>query len=40
MREDGVDTITVDTHSTLFKDLDAKQKVLMTHGDSITKVAP
>ena len=38
-REDGQFTISADTTSPLFKGLDANQKVLLTHGDSIDKVA-
>lgn len=36
VREDGQDTITVDFSSALFRGLEASQKVLLTHGDSIT----
>ena len=38
-REDGVFPITVDTGSDLFKELPETQDVLLTHGDSIKKVA-
>lgn len=38
-REDGQDTITVETDSLLFKGLEREQQVLLTHGDSIDKVA-
>lgn len=38
-REDGQFTISADATSPLFKGLDANQKVLLTHGDSIDKVA-
>uniref|UniRef100_A0A2C9JSK1 GMP synthase (glutamine-hydrolyzing) n=1 Tax=Biomphalaria glabrata TaxID=6526 RepID=A0A2C9JSK1_BIOGL len=38
-REDGQFDITVDVSCTLFKKLDEKQHVLLTHGDSITQVA-
>jgi len=38
-REDGQCTIKVDPTSPLFKDLEPSQKVLLTHGDSISKVA-
>ena len=36
-REDGQCTIKVDPTSPLFKNLEPAQKVLLTHGDSITK---
>lgn len=39
IREDGQFDITVDTSCMLFRKLDEKQKVLLTHGDSITQVA-
>ncbi|KAK3104528.1 hypothetical protein FSP39_004229 [Pinctada imbricata] len=38
-REDGQFTISVNTQSPLFKDLNEEQEVLLTHGDSIDKVA-
>ncbi|XP_031552012.1 GMP synthase [glutamine-hydrolyzing]-like [Actinia tenebrosa] len=38
-REDGVFKITVKPSCPLFKGLDADQEVLLTHGDSIDKVA-
>ncbi|KAJ8916112.1 hypothetical protein NQ315_004479 [Exocentrus adspersus] len=38
-REDGVFTIEVNTKCLLFKGLDKMQQVLLTHGDSIDKVA-
>ncbi|KAL1488977.1 hypothetical protein ABEB36_014757 [Hypothenemus hampei] len=38
-REDGQFTIEVDTKCLLFKGLDKTQEVLLTHGDSIDKVA-
>jgi len=37
-REDGQMEVTVNTASKLFQDLDSQQSVLLTHGDSITKV--
>jgi GMP synthase (glutamine-hydrolysing) len=37
-REDGQMEVTVNTTSKLFQDLDSQQSVLLTHGDSITKV--
>ena len=38
-REDGVFDIDIKNSSKLFKDLEAKQTVLLTHGDSVTKVS-
>jgi GMP synthase (glutamine-hydrolysing) len=38
--EYGEMTIDVDTGCTLFDDLAARQHVLMSHGDSVTKLAP
>ncbi|BFZ22924.1 hypothetical protein BsWGS_25964 [Bradybaena similaris] len=38
-REDGQFEITVDTSCLLFKKLEEKQQVLLTHGDSITQLA-
>ncbi|XP_060522607.1 GMP synthase [glutamine-hydrolyzing] [Cylas formicarius] len=38
-REDGQFTIEIDTKCLLFKGLDKKQEVLLTHGDSIEKIA-
>ncbi|XP_056638879.1 GMP synthase [glutamine-hydrolyzing] [Diorhabda carinulata] len=38
-REDGVYTIEVNTNCLLFKGLDKMQPVLLTHGDSIDKIA-
>jgi len=38
-REDGQFEIDVDTSSPLFKNLSAKEEVLLTHGDSVNKVA-
>ncbi|KAK2180280.1 hypothetical protein NP493_448g02000 [Ridgeia piscesae] len=40
MREDGQYTIQVKVESPLFKGLTENQQVLLTHGDTITKVAP
>ncbi|GAB1605172.1 GMP synthase [glutamine-hydrolyzing]-like [Argonauta hians] len=39
IREDGQFTVNIDTQSSLFKNLDSKQKVLLTHGDSVDNVA-
>lgn len=39
-REDGQYTIEVDNHCQLFKGLNNKETVLLTHGDSVDKVAP
>jgi GMP synthase (glutamine-hydrolysing) len=39
-REDGQFSIKVNTKSPLFAGLDETQQVLLTHGDSISKVAP
>ena len=39
-REDGVFDIDTVKGSQLFQDLDSKLQVLLTHGDSISKVAP
>jgi len=38
-REDGVHTVEVDDKSPIFKGLSRRQEVLLTHGDSIDKVA-
>jgi len=38
-REDGVHTVEVDDKSPIFKGLAKRQEVLLTHGDSIDKVA-
>lgn len=38
-REDGVHTVDLDDKSNLFKGLPKRQEVLLTHGDSIDKVA-
>ncbi|KAJ8926510.1 hypothetical protein NQ314_021112, partial [Rhamnusium bicolor] len=38
-REDGVYTIEVNTKCLLFKGLDKMQQVLLTHGDSLDKIA-
>lgn len=38
-REDGQFEIEVDTECPLFKGLESRQKVLLTHGDSVEKVA-
>ena len=38
-REDGPATIQVDANSLLFANLDTSQAVLMSHGDSVTKLA-
>lgn len=39
MREDGQFDIDVDTDSILFKGLSERESVLLTHGDSVSKVA-
>eukprot|EP01135_Chromosphaera_perkinsii_P003855 Nk52_evm3s259 gene=Nk52_evmTU3s259 len=39
-REDGQETITVEPSSLLFRGMEEKQKVLLTHGDSVGEVAP
>lgn len=39
-REDGPCTITVDPQSLLFSDLEPRQNVLMSHGDSVDAIAP
>eukprot|EP01134_Creolimax_fragrantissima_P007486 CFRG7486T1 len=39
-REDGQHPITCDLTSNLFKGMDAVEQVLLTHGDSVGKVAP
>lgn len=38
-REDGQFEIDVDTSSPLFKNCSNKEEVLLTHGDSVNKVA-
>ena len=38
-REDGVNDVELDDKSNLFKGLAKRQEVLLTHGDSIDKVA-
>ena len=38
IREDGVEDIEIDDKSNLFKSLEKKQEVLLTHGDSVDKV--
>lgn len=38
VREDGQFEIKVETDSPLFKDMDANQQVLLTHGDSVDKI--
>jgi len=38
-REDGVNVVELDDKSNLFKGLSKRQEVLLTHGDSIDKVA-
>ncbi|KAH9600503.1 NAD/GMP synthase [Trypanosoma melophagium] len=40
VREDGQDIISVDSTSKLFHGLSSKEKVLLTHGDSITDPGP
>lgn len=39
IREDGQFKITVETSSALFRGLQSEQEVLLTHGDSIDRVA-
>ncbi|CAI9733685.1 synthase [glutamine-hydrolyzing]-like [Octopus vulgaris] len=39
IREDGQFTVDIETSSPLFKNLDSKQQVLLTHGDSVDNVA-
>lgn len=39
LREDGQFTISIDNKATIFKGLDKEQRVLLTHGDSVDKVA-
>lgn len=39
-REDGHYSITIDQHCKLFKNLEETETVLLTHGDSVDKVAP
>ena len=39
-REDGQEVIDIDNSSLFFNGMDSKQKVLLTHGDSIGEVAP
>ena len=39
IREDGQFEIQVETDCPLFKGLETKQKVLLTHGDSVDQVA-
>lgn len=39
-REDGPANIAVDNTSQIFQGLEVNQKVLMSHGDSVTKLAP
>lgn len=39
-REDKQESIRVDTSSMMFAGLEASQRVLLTHGDAVTKVAP
>jgi GMP synthase (glutamine-hydrolysing) len=39
-REDGQEEIEVETDCPIFAGLSAKQRVLLTHGDSVDKVAP
>ena len=38
VREDGQFEIQIETECPLFKGLEAKQKVLLTHGDSVDQV--
>ena len=38
-REDGQFTVTVDTACDLFSEMEAEQKVLLTHGDTVEEVA-
>ena len=38
VREDGVEVIEIDEKSNIFKGLDKRQDVLLTHGDSVEKV--
>jgi len=40
IREDGSDEITIEADSLLFKDIPRKTVVLLTHGDSASKLAP
>ncbi len=40
LREDGQFVITLDNTSPLFQGLQTKEKVLLTHGDSVATVAP
>jgi GMP synthase (glutamine-hydrolysing) len=39
VREDGQYEISIDTNSALFKGMESKQKVLLTHGDSLESIA-
>jgi GMP synthase (glutamine-hydrolysing) len=39
VREDGQFEIQVETECPLFKGLDTRQNVLLTHGDSVDKIA-
>jgi GMP synthase (glutamine-hydrolysing) len=39
-REDGQFAVTIDPSSLLFSDLKKSQRVLLTHGDSISEIAP
>ncbi|XP_028393832.1 GMP synthase [glutamine-hydrolyzing]-like [Dendronephthya gigantea] len=39
-REDGQFEISIDSSSVLFRGLSSKQEVLLTHGDTVTEVAP
>lgn len=39
-REDGIDTVTIDRTPRIFRYLQKQQQVLITHGDSITEIAP
>ena len=38
IREDGVESVELDDKSPLFKGLDKRQDVLLTHGDSLDKI--